>query len=125
MSEHERNEDPSGRPPLSPGLMMALKESVAQLKPDYAGLTPEADLFIGYIAKSIANNMVTQLEAASAESFVKTTDRVYMHHATVLSTLDKIIEYMRRRSPAASLGVKRTIIVDVKDFVGKSLCRLC
>lgn len=107
---------------MSPTLMSSLRDSISSIVADNSQLSPETDLLIGYAAKSISHNVVTQLEQASDITFQYTDDQTYMLGHTVLDVYDKTLQQMRSRLGAVTtaLHVRRTIIVDIALFVGKS-----
>lgn len=108
---------------LSPGLEKALKASADRVKPDDSELSPETDLLVGYIGKAISSSVVAQLERATNVTRQHTNNPVYMSTNNMLSVYDMVLDQMRISSPAAVVGVQRTIIVDILDFVRKLLRR--
>jgi hypothetical protein len=106
---------------LSPGLEKALKASADRVKPDDSELSPETDLLVGYIGKAISSSVVSQLERATNVTRQYTNNPVYMSTNNMLSVYDMVLDQMRISSPAAVVGVQRTIIVDILDFVRKLL----
>jgi hypothetical protein len=85
------------------------------------GLPAETKLLIDYVAKSIAASMLTQLEQAADVSHQYTNSKDVMYGRTSVEVFDRVVRDMFNHNLFHTLGIHRTIIVDIVKFIGKPL----
>lgn len=89
------------------------------------GLLPETKLLIDCAAKSIANNMLSQLEQAALVSHQYTGNQDLMQGTTSVEVYDRVVRDTFHTSLLHTLsgfgGIKTpTIVVDIQAFLGTS-----
>jgi hypothetical protein len=95
----------------------------AALTASEKGLPAETQLLIDCAAKSISASMLTQLEQAADVSHQYTNSETAMYGRTSVEVFDRVVRDMFNHNLFHTLGIHRTIIVDITQFVGRSLAR--